>query len=53
MVLKKKKQKLHLIVPTWRPDITQPVDIVEEIARIKGYDNIETLEPKKIELKIL
>ena len=45
--ISKKKQKLHLIVPTWRPDITQPVDIVEEIARIKGYDNIETLEPKK------
>ena len=45
--ISKKKQKLHLIVPTWRPDIAQPIDIVEEIARIKGYDNIETLEPKK------
>ncbi len=42
-----KKQELELKIPTWRPDITQPIDIVEEIARIKGYNNIEILEPDK------
>lgn len=28
------------VVPTWRPDCSQPVDIIEEIARHFGYDNI-------------
>lgn len=32
-------------VPTWRPDLTQPVDLVEEIARIDGYDKIPTRVP--------
>ncbi len=47
----KKKQELELKIPTWRPDITQPIDIVEEIVRIKGYNNIDTLEPEKIRIK--
>ena len=47
----KKKQELELKIPTWRPDITQPIDIVEEIVRIKGYNNIETLEPDKKRIK--
>ncbi len=47
----KKKVELDLKIPTWRPDITQPIDIVEEIVRIKGYNNIETLEPEKTKLK--
>ena len=51
--ISKKKLELELKIPSWRPDITQPIDIVEEIVRIKGYNNIQTLEPKKIELKIL
>ena len=38
-------------IPTWRPDITQPIDIVEEIVRINGYNNIKTLEPEKIRIK--
>jgi phenylalanyl-tRNA synthetase beta chain len=28
------------VVPTWRPDCAQSVDIIEEIARHFGYDNI-------------
>ncbi len=46
-----KKVELDLIIPSWRPDITQPIDIVEEIVRIKGYNNIETLEPEKTKIK--
>ena len=49
--IKKKKTILNLIVPTWRPDITQPIDVVEELLRIKGYNNIVSLEPKKNRLK--
>ncbi len=47
----KKKSELNLRVPSWRPDISQPIDIVEEVVRIKGYENIETIEPKKNRLK--
>ncbi len=50
-VIKKNKNELNLIVPTWRPDITQPIDIVEEIVRIKGYDQIKTVAPEKIRNK--
>ncbi|MFI2752611.1 phenylalanine--tRNA ligase subunit beta [Cellulomonas sp. P22] len=32
-------------VPTWRPDLTEPVDLVEEIARLRGYDAIPSLLP--------
>ena len=47
----KQKLNLNLTIPSWRPDITQPIDIVEEIVRIKGYNNIETLEPEKTRKK--
>ena len=49
--ISKKKSELNLKVPSWRPDINQPIDIVEEVVRIKGYHNIETIEPKKNRLK--
>ncbi len=29
-------------IPYWRPDISIPEDLIEEIARIVGYDNIPT-----------
>ena len=44
---KKKKKYLELKVPSWRPDINQQIDIIEEIARINGYDQIKTISPKK------
>ncbi len=47
----KKKLELELKIPSWRPDITQPIDIVEEIVRIKGFNNIITLEPDKTKFK--
>ena len=47
MKYQKKKQELELKIPSWRPDITQQIDVVEEIVRIKGYNNIQTLEPEK------
>ncbi len=47
----KNKRILKLVVPSWRPDITQSIDIVEEIVRIKGYEHINTSEPIKTRLK--
>ena len=46
-LVKKNKKELNLKVPSWRPDILQPIDIVEEIVRIKGYDRIKTELPEK------
>jgi phenylalanyl-tRNA synthetase beta chain len=31
---------LHLIVPTWRSDVTLPADVVEEVARVIGYETL-------------
>ena len=44
---KKEKKYLKLIVPSWRPDISQDVDIIEELVRMSGYDMIETIDPTK------
>ncbi|HEU5432196.1 MAG TPA: phenylalanine--tRNA ligase subunit beta [Thermomicrobiales bacterium] len=36
--------QLRVSIPTWRGDVSQPADIVEEVARIIGYDTLpETL----------
>ena len=45
--IKKDKKLLILKVPSWRPDIEQEIDIVEELVRIHGYDKIEIIEPEK------
>jgi phenylalanyl-tRNA synthetase beta chain len=31
---------LDVVVPTWRPDVLRPADLVEELARLHGFDNI-------------
>ena len=49
--IKKQKKLLLLSVPSWRPDIEQEVDIVEELVRIKGYDQIKMIEPEKVRKK--
>jgi len=32
-------------VPTWRPDLEDPFDLVEEVARIVGYENVPSVLP--------
>ena len=49
--IKKQKKILLLTIPSWRPDIEQEVDIVEELVRIKGYDQIKMIEPEKVRKK--
>ena len=45
--IKKNKKLLILTVPSWRPDIEQEIDIIEELVRIHGYDKIQIVEPEK------
>ena len=45
--IKNEKNYLNLRVPSWRPDILQEVDIVEELVRISGYDKIKIIDPIK------
>ena len=44
---KKEKKYYKLKIPSWRPDISQDIDIVEELVRICGYDKIKTIDPIK------
>lgn len=39
------KDTFHLKIPTYRADIQQEIDIIEEIARIYGYENISCPAP--------
>jgi phenylalanyl-tRNA synthetase beta chain len=45
------KDKLLVSVPTFRPDIEREIDLIEEIARINGYDNIPTVTKINITLE--
>ena len=36
---------LNIVVPTSRPDLTREIDLIEELARLHGYDNIPTTLP--------
>ena len=45
--IKKDKKSLSLKIPSWRPDIEQEIDIIEELVRIHGYDKIQIIEPNK------
>ncbi len=36
---------LTATVPPWRPDLTDPFDLVEEVARIVGYEDIPSVLP--------
>lgn len=36
------EERLRVIIPSYRGDVHLPADLVEEVARIKGYDEIPT-----------
>jgi phenylalanyl-tRNA synthetase beta chain len=37
--------RLQVVPPSWRPDLTDPYDLVEEVARVVGYDKIPSVLP--------
>jgi phenylalanyl-tRNA synthetase beta chain len=37
---------IEVSVPTWRRDIEREIDLIEEVARVHGYENIPTTLPR-------
>ncbi|MFI7385694.1 phenylalanine--tRNA ligase subunit beta [Streptomyces sp. NPDC049813] len=37
---------LTVTVPSWRPDLTDPNDLAEEVIRLEGYENLPSTLPK-------
>ena len=48
--LTKDESSLTVSVPGFRPDVEREIDLIEEIARIHGYDNIPTISRINITL---
>jgi phenylalanyl-tRNA synthetase beta chain len=40
------QQTLLVIPPSWRPDLTDPADLAEEVIRLEGYENIPVRRPR-------
>ncbi|WP_127358414.1 phenylalanine--tRNA ligase subunit beta [Actinacidiphila soli] len=38
--------ELVVTVPSWRPDLTDPNDLAEEVIRLEGYENLPSTLPK-------
>jgi phenylalanyl-tRNA synthetase beta chain len=49
--LKMGKKNIKVLPPSWRPDIKEDIDLIEELARIKGYDKIPLINPEKENIK--
>ncbi|HET8662161.1 MAG TPA: phenylalanine--tRNA ligase subunit beta [Micromonosporaceae bacterium] len=37
--------RLAVTPPTWRPDLTEPADLTEEVVRLDGYDRVPSVLP--------
>jgi len=44
-------KKMKVLPPTWRPDIKEDIDLIEELTRIKGYDKVPLITPEKENIK--
>jgi phenylalanyl-tRNA synthetase beta chain len=42
--------RLKVSVPTYRPDLTREIDLIEEVARVYGYNNVTPTTINKIDL---
>jgi len=46
-IISKIKNELKIELPNYRHDVTREIDVIEEILRIYGYDNIPSLSDSK------
>jgi len=46
-ICKKSLKAIKVEVPSWRPDVSLDEDLIEELIRIKGFNNIKLIEPIK------
>ena len=44
---KKNSKSIKVEVPSWRPDVSLDEDLIEELIRIKGFNNIKLIKPIK------
>ncbi|MBO6491023.1 MAG: phenylalanine--tRNA ligase subunit beta [Pelagibacteraceae bacterium] len=49
--LKMKGKKINVLPPSWRQDLKEDIDLIEELARIKGYDKVPLINPEKENIK--
>jgi phenylalanyl-tRNA synthetase beta chain len=47
------EESCRVAVPSWRHDIDQEADLIEEVARLHGYDRIDTTLPKVRQMDII
>lgn len=40
------QDELIVTAPSWRPDLTEPNDLAEEVIRLEGYENLPSTLPK-------
>ena len=45
-------EQISVRVPLFRPDVEREIDVIEEIARINGYDNIPTISSFSVPLGV-
>ena len=50
-LVKTSGRKMKILPPTWRPDIKEDIDLIEELTRIKGYDKVPLINPEKENIK--
>ncbi len=44
---KNSSKTIKVEVPSWRPDVSLDEDLIEELIRIKGFNNIKLIKPTK------
>jgi phenylalanyl-tRNA synthetase beta chain len=49
-VIYESEREFRFSTPTYRPDLEREIDLIEEVARINGYDNIPTISKISISL---
>jgi len=46
------RERLHAVLrvtpPSWRPDLTDPADLAEEVIRLEGYTNVPVRMPRAL-----